>query len=234
MDWRIETGKYLNRWEELIRALSQDISSLSQLPRGPLEQQITPLQGILHKASTFLTLGAWLRTRELTNAAVSLWKDGHLSSVTPLIRLELEIWAVTHSLVVALTKYKEGNNLENLGKTVNRIFEGVKSPVLMPYGAPASEVPLHVLDAIRSLRTVYPTAVETYEYLCEATHPNFPRYLEWWLVGKNGDNWENATVQQRGHELLEKTVSAMEYSINGVASAVKSGLGLCNTLYVED
>jgi hypothetical protein len=103
----------------------------------------------------------------------------------------------------------------------------------MPYGTPASESPIHVLDSMRSLNKKYPGALSKYEYLCESSHPNFPRYIEWWLVGKAGDNWSNKIVQERGHELLDNTITALRESVSGINYSVKSGLTTCGSLYAN-
>ena len=232
-NWIDETAKYSQRWEDLLNNLPTQAPHPSQIPHGPLDQKPTPLQSLMHRASDFFEVGAWYRTRETTNAVSALWQNGSLSAVAPLVRLVFEIWAVAYSLRMALEDYQKSKDLEKLAKIVNKIFEGVKSEVLLPYGVPASETPIHILDAVRFLRSIYPNAVETYEYLCEAAHPNFPRYIEWWLVGKEGDNWSNKTVQKRGHELLDKTVSAMETSVLGVKEAVEQGLALSGIMYEE-
>jgi hypothetical protein len=130
-----------------------------------------------------------------------------------------------------LRHYLDSKDPNSLSRTVNKLFEGVRSEVLLPWGSPASEKPIHVLDAIRSLQQVYPEAIQTYEDLCESAHANLPRFMEWWHLGKAGDNWSNETVQKRGHVLLSKTVSAVELAVSGTVTEVKEGMKLCGQIY---
>ncbi|MFZ0930703.1 MAG: hypothetical protein WAN11_18995 [Syntrophobacteraceae bacterium] len=118
-----------------------------------------------------------------------------------------------------------------LVKTVNKLFEGVRGEVILPWGTPASEKPIHVLDTIRLLDQDFPEAMAFYEDLCESAHANQPRFMEWWFIGKAGDNWTNDTVHARGHVLMRKTVEAMEQAILGIQTATETGMSLCGELY---
>jgi len=55
--------------------------------------------------------------------------------------------------------------------------------------------------------------------------------MEWWILGKSGDNWTNETVQKRGHELIDKTVKAVEESVTGIVKETTYGLEICGYLY---
>jgi len=134
------------------------------------------------------------------------------------VRLVYEIWAVTNYLVNALNKFGENKDTTKLSKVVNKVFEGAKIVVLLPWGSAASESPIHVLDGFRELDKSHDKAMERYEYLFESSHPNYPRYMELWLLGKAGDNWSNDVVYKRGHELLDNNVPALEESVSGIAT----------------
>ena len=213
--------------------LQSDAPLPQDIPKGPLDTHPSQLQSLLHRATHFIELGAWLRTRETSEAVISLWRDGSMSAVTPLIRLVFEIWSVSYYLVLAIEKYNKEKDMEKLSKVVNKVFEGVKTEVFLPYGAPASETPIHVLDSIRALNKVNSNALAVYEYLCESSHPNYPRYMEWWLLGKAGDNWSNDVVYNRGHQLLENTVAAFEQSVSGIKETTTKGFNLCGRLYKQ-
>jgi len=130
-----------------------------------------------------------------------------------------------------LQAYIESKDLDGLSKTVNKLFEGVRSEVLLPWGSPAAENPIHVMDAIRSLQKVNPEAMQTYEDLCESAHANLPRFMEWYHLGKAGDNWSNQTVERRGHLLLDRTVTAVEMAVSGMLVEVQDGMGTCGQIY---
>jgi len=48
--------------------------------------------------------------------------------------------------------------------------------------------------------------------------------MEWWLIGKAGDNWSNETVQKRGHMLSNKTARAVELAVSGIVMEVEEGM----------
>lgn len=230
-DWKSETGKYIKRVEMLSDLISERPKHPVNIPHPPLDEPTTHLQSLLHRNVTSYEIGVWERSNETLSAIYYLWNEGFLCEAASLSRLLFEVWGVSNYLLQAIEKFKENGNIERLEKITNRIFEGVRSEVLMPWGVPASERPIHVMDTIRSLRDKYPMALETYDDLCESAHANQPRYFEWWLLGRFGDNWTNKTAQVRGHELLEKTVRSLENCVDGIKSTVSSGLILCGQLY---
>lgn len=231
MTWQSETSRYLPRLEGLWALVAAESPHPSAVPYGPLETLPSPLQGVVHRAVTFYELGLWLRTRESMASVLCLWKEGYLSTVGTLVRLLFELWAACEYQTAAIRKFENDGNLEKLSQTVNRLFEGVRDEVLLPWGHPASEKPIHVMDTIRHLDRVWPGAEATYNELCESSHANQPRFLEWWFTGRLGDNWENTTVQNRGHALIESTVRAAERAVHGTSSGVRAGLERCGKLY---
>jgi len=164
-------------------------------------------------------------------ALTILWAEGCLSPEATLARLLFEIWGASRLMSEGLQAYVESKDLEDLSKTVNKLFEGVRSEVLLPWGQPALEKPIHVLDAIRSLQRVKPEVMQTYDDLCESAHANLPRFMEWWHLGKAGDNWPNQTVEKRGHLLLNKTVTAVEMAASGMLAELREGMRMCEQIY---
>lgn len=233
MTWESETGRYLARLEALWILVEDVPPHPSAVPYGPLETQPSPLQGVLHRAVVFYELGLWLRMRETLAAVLCLWKEGYLSTVGCLVRLLFELWAACEYQTDAIRNFEKEGNLEKLGRTVNRLFEGVREEVLLPWGQPTLEKPIHVMDTIRYLDSISPGAKGTYNQLCESSHANQPRFLEWWFTGRFGDNWSNPTVQTRGHALIERTVSAAESAIWGTVIAAGAGLERCGKLYIR-
>lgn len=230
-NWKSETGKYLHRIEVLSEQLSENLKRPENIPHWPLDEPPTHLQAILQRNVVSYNTGVWERSKETLSAILLLWREGFLCEAASLSRLLFELWGITNYLTHTIEKYKENRNIEKLEKISNSIFEGVRSEVLMPWGTPASEKPIHVMDTIRGLREKYPPALETYDDLCESAHANQPRYFEWWVLGKFGDNWTNQTVQTRGHDLLEKTVKSIEECTRGIKSTTEEGMTLCGQLY---
>lgn len=230
-DWKLETGKYTHRIESLCSVMCAKPTHPTNIPYPPLEETPTHLQLVLHRNVTSYEIGVWERSNETLSSVLCLWKEGFLCEAASISRLLFEIWGASNYLTQSIEKYVSNTEIEKLEKTSNSIFEGVRSEVLMPWGVPASEKPIHVMDTIRKLKVKYPKALQTYDDLCESAHANQPRYFEWWVIGKYGDNWNNKIVQTRGHELLERTIKSLEDCVNGISESTSNGLNLCGKLY---
>ncbi len=232
--WKSETSSYLPRLQELWILVTDEPARPSAVPYGPLDAQPSQLQGVLHRAVTFYELGLWLRMRETMASVLCLWKEGYLSAAGSLVRLLFELWASCEYQTDAIRNFEKDGDLEKLNRIVDRLFEGVRDEVLLPWGQPASEKPIHVMDTIRYLDSISPGAETTYNQLCESSHANQPRFLEWWFTGRFGDNWSNPTVQTRGHALIERTVSTAESAVRGTITSARSGLERCGELYESE
>jgi hypothetical protein len=229
--WQTEIPTYLDRLSVALGQFNATPRHAPSIPEGPMGTPLTSLQSIIHRSMTFYNFSAWNRARETTEALVVLWSVGYLSPGAAISRILFEIWGVTRLMSNGLQYFLDAKDVDSLSKTVNKLFEGVRSEVLLPWGTPASEKPIHVLDAVRALQQVYPDAMQTYEDLCESAHANQPRFMEWWFMGKTGDNWTNETVQKRGHMLLNKTVRAVEFAVSGIVREVEEGMRLCEQIY---
>jgi len=230
-NWKAETGKYLPRLEALCDLAAVNPPHPAVIPLPPLDDAPTPIQAVIQRAITFYQIGIWCRVREATAGLLCLWKGGYLSVAGSLVRLLFELWAACEYQTEAISRFEKDSDLEKLSRTVNRLFEGVRDEVVLPWGRPASEKSIHVMDTIRHLSTVFPDAEATYNELCESAHANQPRFFEWWVTGKLGDNWSNKSVQKRGHALLEKTVASAEVAVRGAISSSTLGIQMCGALY---
>lgn len=230
-DWRAETAQYLPALDRALAVVNAVPMRPENIPIGPLDLPPTPLQATLHRAVWFYQTGVWLRARETVHALRLLWQEGYLSPAAVLARLVFELWAASHYQTRALLRFGADQELEPLAKVVNKLFEGVRDNVLLPWGTPAAERPLHVMDLVRALGTIEPRAEAMYNDLCESSHANLPRFLEWWFTGRLGDNWSNETVQRRGHELLGRTVATVQQSADGLVREAAAGLARCGVLY---
>jgi hypothetical protein len=229
--WQSEISGYLDRLRSSLAQFDAPPPYPPNIPQGPIEMAPTVLQSLVHRSVTFYGFSAWARARETMQGLVTLWSEGCLSPGAALSRLLFEIWGASRLMSDGLRYYLDSKDLNSLSRTVNKLFEGVRLEVLLPWGTPTSEKPIHVLDAIRSLQQVYPEAMQTYEDLCESTHANLPRFMEWWHLGKAGDNWSNETVERRGHLLLSRTVSAVELAASGIVAELEEGMRICGQIY---
>jgi hypothetical protein len=230
-NWQTETSIYVPRLQTALRCVTLRPPIPANIPPGPLGDPPSFLQSVIHRAATFYELGVWYRTRETMEAIIVLWREGYVSSAAALTHLVFELWGASHFMTDGLRMFDQHKDIARLAQVVDRLYEGVRSEVLLPWGTPASEKPIHVLDTIRSLSQTFPDAMVVYETLCESAHANQPRFMEWWLLGTGGDNWTNETVQSRGHTLITKTVDAMEKATIGIKTETEIGMKLCGELY---
>lgn len=229
--WKTETSTYVPRLEAASRLVELQPPFPANIPSSPLDAPPSLLQSVIHRAAKFYELGVWYRTKETMGAIVVLWKEGYLSSAAALTRIIFELWGASHFMTAGLKAFGMHKDTSRLAPIVNRLFEGVRSDVLLPWGMLASEKPIHVLDTIRSLNEVFSEAMSLYETLCESAHANQPRYIEWWLIGKAGDNWANDAVQTRGYAIINKTIDAIEKSVLGIKTETEIGMKLCGEFY---
>jgi hypothetical protein len=229
-NWQTETIVYLPRLEAALRRIDLQPPFPKNIPPTPFDTPPSLLQAVIYSAATFYELD-WYRTRETIEAITMLWRKGYVSAAASLIRPVFELWGATHYMTEQLRIFYRNKNIDRLAQVVRRLATGARSEVLLPWGTPTTEQPIHVLDTIRSLSAVFPDAMTAYEALCESTHANQPRYLEWWFLGKTGDNWTNKTVQTRGHALIIKTIDIMEKVTTGIKTEIEIGMRLCGELY---
>jgi len=172
--WQGEISSYLDRLRNASEQLDAPPPYPPNIPEGPMGTAPTVLQSVIHRSVTFYNFSAWSRARETTEALVALWSCGYLSPGAALSRILFEVWGVSRLMSNGLRHFLDAKDVNSLSTTVNKLFEGVRSKVLMPWGTPASEKPIHVLHAIRALQRVYPDAMKTYEDLCESPMPTSP------------------------------------------------------------
>lgn len=230
-DWRAETSRYLPALDRAVAVVNAAPMRPKNVPIGPLDRAPTPLQATIHRAVWFYEAGVWLRARETLQALKLLWQEGYFSPAAALARLVFELWAACHYQTRALLRFGADQELEPLAKVVNQLFEGVRDNVLLPWGTPAAERPIHVMELVRALGATEPRAEAMYNDLCESSHANQPRFMEWWFTGRLGDNWPNETVQRRGHELLGRTIVSVQESTDGLVREATTGLTRCGVLY---
>lgn len=230
-NWKTETARYIARLETALSDISVVPQIPNQIPSLPLEHPVSLLQTGLIKATSSYRIGIWIRTHETLEAIVYLWRAGYIAQAVSLIRLLFEVWGISYFQTEALKSFAGNKDVNKLFTVVNKIQQGVRSEVMLPWGAPATETPIHVMDTMRLLTNIYPQALTIYEDLCESTHANQPKYFILWLLGKAGDNWINDTCKKHGHIMLDSNVSALETCVSGIKSTTNEGLDLCGQLY---
>lgn len=236
--WKSETREY----REIVRALLAQLPIDAALPIGmpslPLGREPNPIECSCYGAYSYLRFGVILRIREIVEGISTLLSGGHVGPTAPLIRLVFEISVVSQYLtdtlksLADLLELPEANRsvarIEVLLRRISRIHEGVRSPVVLPWGHLAGEKPVHIHKLIQELGG---DAAGDYDFLCEGCHPNLPQYYQWQLAGNVGDNWDNDTAARYCHELLARAFGILQTSVTDAVLASELALELCRRVY---
>ncbi len=91
---------------------------------------------------------------------------------------------------------------------------------------------INVMDFVRSLADIYPQAEDVYDFLCESCHPSYLRLTTWSMVGPPLQNWTNEKFRKQGHDLIDKTLYAVEQALEGIAFDAAETLDLSLT-YID-
>lgn len=235
-NWQSETNRYLADIDKIIEDVDTVDWTVINLPTPPLSEPPTLLQSIAFRVVGYYRNAVIYRTHETMLSIRVLWQNGHFASAAYLIRLLVEIWAASHYQVTILHKYTGDSpkDMQWLDRYTRKLSEGTRHPVLMPWGSPAAETPIHVMDIIRELKSLEPNIEKMYAELCESAHANQPRYLEWMFIGSLGDNWTNDTVRHRGHKLISETLSILRICVDGLVRDTNDGLCRCALLIDEE
>jgi hypothetical protein len=239
--WKDEIVRYQATVQRILDAALKDLDLPPHMPPMPLEAIPSPFTGWCYRAFVFYRFGSVCRTREAIESIRSLLSEGYLSATAPLIRLVFEVHAMTSYLtetmksLLELVRIPEDNRskkkTDHCLRQIDRVFEGVRSPVIMPRGDEASESPIHIKDAIRELHSQ--EAENDYDFLCEGSHPNLPQYMQWQLAGKLGDNWSNDVAREHCHALLTRSFAILEASTRKLRENVLIGIDCCDSIMKE-
>jgi hypothetical protein len=236
--WKDEIFEYQEIVQRTLDAALQDLDMPLHMPPMPLDTIPSPFTGCCYRAFIFYRFGSVFRVREAVESIRIVLSEGYLSAAAPLIRLTFEIHALTNYLTetmkdllelvrIAEPSRSKEKTIHCLNK-IDRIFEGVRSPVVMPRGDLASQRPIHIRDAIRLLHSE--EAENDYDFLCEGSHPNLPQYMQWQLAGKLGDNWSNDVAREHCRVLLRRSFGILEESSRKIRENVLIGVDCCDSI----
>jgi hypothetical protein len=234
--WKLETSIYHERLNK-IRDWSpiQDLSLTNKLPRIPLEYNPSPSGLEAVRISLYVMTNASI-AQEVSRAFLILWRMGLTSTISLPVRQIYEIWGASHYSYKLLNEMGNlnDNNILKIQLNTARLLNGARSEVELPWGGLTNEKSIHVMDFIRELKDVCPEAEKTYDFLCESCHPSFIRLTDWSLAGPRLSNWDNNVFNNRGHKLLQYTLSAIEIALNGLALDTKNALELAMPIIRAD
>jgi hypothetical protein len=128
-----------------------------------------------------------------------------------------ELWGAAHYARHTIEEMHDSGEVQTPLEKTKRLLLGVRSEVQLPWGGTSDETSIHVMDFVRSLVDTYPQAEETYGFLCESCHPSYLRLTTWSLAGPPLHNWTNEKFREHGHNLIDRTLEAVEQALQGIA-----------------
>ena len=154
---------------------------------------------------------------QAVTAFLDLWRNGLFATISLPARLIYELWGAAYFAGNTLTQMEDREKIEACLLRTQRLTVGARSEVELPWDGTTDVASIHVMDFIRSLSSTYPEAKKTYDFLCESCHPSYLRLTTWSLVGPLHDNWSNVKFREQSHNLLDRTLQAVEQALKGIA-----------------
>ena len=230
--WEKETSLYHVR---LTRAENwrPDLSNLvERLPDIPLSYSPSPQGIVAIQLSLFVLVGCMAFADQAVAAFLNLWRNGLFTTISLPARLVYELWGAAHFAWQTLVRMHESGKVDIALARSQRLVLGARSEVRLPWGGTTDEKSIHVMDFVRSLADIHPSAEDTYDFLCESCHPSYLRLTTWSLAGPPLQNWTNEKFREHGHALIDRTLQAVERALEGIALDTTKTLELALT-YIE-
>jgi len=170
-------------------------------------------QGSVAIQLSLFVLGGMTFADQATTAFLTLWRNGIFTTISLPARLMYELWGAAHYARHTIEEMHDSGEVQTPLEKTKRLLLGVRSEVQLPWGGTSDETSIHVMDFVRSLVDTYPQAEETYGFLCESCHPSYLRLTTWSLAGPPLHNWTNEKFREHGHNLIDRTLEAVEQGI---------------------
>jgi len=174
-------------------------------------------QGSVAIQLSLFVLGGMTFADQATTAFLTLWRNGIFTTISLPARLMYELWGAAHYARHTIEEMHDSGEVQTPLEKTKRLLLGVRSEVQLPWGGTSDETSIHVMDFVRSLVDTYPQAEETYGFLCESCHPSYLRLTTWSLAGPPLHNWTNEKFREHGHNLIDRTLEAVEQALQGIA-----------------
>jgi len=174
-------------------------------------------QGSVAIQLSLFVLGGMTFADQATTAFLTLCRNGIFTTISLPARLMYELWGAAHYARHTIEEMHDSGEVQTPLEKTKRLLLGVRSEVQLPWGGTSDETSIHVMDFVRSLVDTYPQAEETYGFLCESCHPSYLRLTTWSLAGPPLHNWTNEKFREHGHNLIDRTLEAVEQALQGIA-----------------
>ncbi len=219
--WEIETKPYVVRISNSLHLLSVLEKVTAQLPKAPFDHEIS-LEANLAFHAMLLARSSYVVVDQLFDNTGLLWSEGRMIGVSHLIRSAIEHRAVAHFCLTCIEEYSKSKNISKLQEQISKLTMGAKTPIRLPWGDISSVEAYSVMKFIKLLGQQDQQVSQDYDLLSEGTHTNLMQNSYFVMASKKYDNFSNETFKQHAHELLDKHVSAIERTANGMRIEIPS------------
>ncbi|MCI0564276.1 MAG: hypothetical protein MN733_37865, partial [Nitrososphaera sp.] len=220
--WRVETTPYLQRLGTIISVAPEVEGALKKYWPGYFwidDQVLPPAANVAGRLGIYAVNTLTLGTRVLV-IVLQQWIEGTFFLVPLNARFAFECWGGIHFARLTLMRLIKEGNIEREDERARRLSLGSRIEVSLPWGGVSEEKSYNVLDWIDSLKDTCKDARELYDFLSEASHPNFLQNGYFQLASPPLSNWRNEKFKKHGHQLLQKTATAIEAASKGMQSDV--------------
>lgn len=217
--WQVETEIYVPRIGKALDLLASPLAECRKLPKAPFSHKPSIEEQFVYSIALFAQNGAIVADQLIDNIGL-LWRQGRMIGVSGLARFAVEYWAAVYFGKNILTDYMADKNLEKAVRKGARLTFSAKTPVRLWWGGETANPAYSVMTFIDRLSAVRPDIKASYDFLSEASHPNFVQNTYFVMASRVYDNFSNDTFKAYAHEILERTVSIIETVAEGLAADV--------------
>lgn len=214
--WEQEVSRYHERLKRIENWQPHLSRFVRRLPDIPLDYTPSAEGTASLQIALFVVAGCVPFALQASVAFLNLWRNGLFATISLPARFLFELWGGTHFARQTLEQMHKSGEVDRALAKTRRLVLGVRSEVELPWGGLADDKSIHVMDFVRSLADVYSQAEGTYDFLCESCHPSYLRLTTWSLAGPPIQNWRNERFREQAHDLIDRTLHAVEQALNGI------------------
>lgn len=215
--WQIETAPYIPRISTAIQLLGPACKEFNRIPPGPFSSSLSLEQHIAYSLAMFSRSGLTVVEQLFDNVGL-LWSQGRMIGISGMVRFSVEYWGAVAFGKEILMSYTVDKNIESAYRRTARLVYSAKTPVRLPWGGRTENVAYSVMNFIDALTVERPSIRDDYNFLSEASHPNFFQNFYFLMASKTHDNFSNNSFKAHAHEILERTILVMEKVSDGLTA----------------
>ena len=213
MLWQQETAKYSDRIAPLTLLTKELGEELKRFP-GMLSFQPTDAGSVRYRALIFIS-HSLSSAAELLTSIQFLWSHTHFLAAAHCIRLLYELWgSLIYAQAKVVRKLAVAGGTEVANERMRKLSLGTKSGPLLPAGITDRITVINVMDFVRAGEEAEPGFEETYNLLCDVSHPSF---MHFYIRSLTVDgSWANQVFAKEAHRILERITASSEKAVAGI------------------